>query len=216
MPGLLKKPPPAAAGADVAAPGWVMVRFIGCAVPGAVVVEGGAEKVREPREPELEPPPTRASAAEIAITRGTANERTTAIAWKMPRVRWVKLICVSSVPVRGKAPLRWADLPKSEAIIGNPRCGPRSRGCDDFAHDPRGFPVWWDGDWLRLDDPRVPALSRDPYLLQIPCPTWVPSLQRIIAQTLHAAQRTGHDTAMTSHSRGALRPSLSIRLPLSN
>src|SRR5437660_386237 len=127
-----RKPAPAAAGADVAAPGWVMVRFIGCAVPGAVVVEGGAEKVREPREPELEPPPTRASAAEIAITRGTANERTTAIAWKMPRVRWVKLICVSSVPVRGKAPLRWAELPKSEAIIGNPRCGPRSRGCDDF------------------------------------------------------------------------------------
>ena len=44
MPGLLKKPPPAAAGAAaVAALGWVMVRFIGCAVPGAVVVGGGAE-----------------------------------------------------------------------------------------------------------------------------------------------------------------------------
>ena len=44
MPGLLKKPPPAAAGAAaVAALGWVMVRFIGCAVPGAVVVDGGAE-----------------------------------------------------------------------------------------------------------------------------------------------------------------------------
>ena len=82
----------------------------------------------------------RASADEIAIARGTANERTTAIALTMPRVRWVNLMCVSSFPVRGKALLRWADLPKSEANIGNWRCGPRSRGCDYFAHDPRGFP----------------------------------------------------------------------------
>ena len=51
-------------------PGWVKVRLIGCAVPGAVDVVGGAEKVREPREPELQPPPTRASADEIAITSG--------------------------------------------------------------------------------------------------------------------------------------------------
>ena len=43
-------------------PGWVMVRFMGCVVPGAVVVDGGAEKVREPRDPELPPPPMRASA----------------------------------------------------------------------------------------------------------------------------------------------------------
>jgi hypothetical protein len=35
---------------------------MGCAAPGAVVVLGGAEKVRDPREPELPPPPTRASA----------------------------------------------------------------------------------------------------------------------------------------------------------
>jgi len=60
MPGRLKKPPPVAAGA--AALGCVMVRFIGCAVFGAVVVEGGAALVREPRDPELLPPPTRASA----------------------------------------------------------------------------------------------------------------------------------------------------------
>ena len=45
MPGLLKKPPFAAGAAAVAAgaPGCVMVRFIGCAVPGAVAVGGGAE-----------------------------------------------------------------------------------------------------------------------------------------------------------------------------
>ena len=41
MPGRLKKPPPVAAGA--LCPGWVMVRLKGCAVPGAVVVDGGAE-----------------------------------------------------------------------------------------------------------------------------------------------------------------------------
>jgi hypothetical protein len=46
IPGRLKKPPlwlrrrrsPAAG-----APGWVKVRFMGCAAPGAVVVLGGAE-----------------------------------------------------------------------------------------------------------------------------------------------------------------------------
>ena len=48
-------------------PGCVKVRFIGCAAPGAVVVLGGAEKVRDPREPELPPPPTGRRPAEIAI-----------------------------------------------------------------------------------------------------------------------------------------------------
>ena len=48
MPGRLKKPPlaaaPAAAGAPTPGlPGWVKVRFIGCAALGAVVVLGGAE-----------------------------------------------------------------------------------------------------------------------------------------------------------------------------
>ena len=61
-------------------PGWVKVRLNGCAVPGAVEVLGGAEKVREPREPEPKPPPTRASADEIAITVGSASDKTTAIA----------------------------------------------------------------------------------------------------------------------------------------
>ena len=44
--------------------------------------------------------------------------------------------CFLFSPPWGKPPLTWADLPKSEAIIGNYRCGPRSRGCDDFPHDP--------------------------------------------------------------------------------
>ena len=43
-----------------------MVRLNGCAASGAVDVLGGAEKVRAPREPELPPPPIRASADEIA------------------------------------------------------------------------------------------------------------------------------------------------------
>ena len=62
-PGRLKKPPPAVRARPVPGlPGWVMVRLNGCAVPGAVEVLGGAEKVRVPREPELMPPPMRASA----------------------------------------------------------------------------------------------------------------------------------------------------------
>ena len=47
IPGRLKKPPlaaPAAAGAPMPGlPGWVKVRFMGCAALGAVVVLGGAE-----------------------------------------------------------------------------------------------------------------------------------------------------------------------------
>ena len=50
MPGRLKKPP--VAGAPAAGRlGWVMVRSSGRAAFGAVLVVGGAEKVREPRDP---------------------------------------------------------------------------------------------------------------------------------------------------------------------
>jgi hypothetical protein len=52
----------------------------GCAVPGAVDVLGGAVKVRDPREPELSPPPTRASADETASIKGNASAKTRAIA----------------------------------------------------------------------------------------------------------------------------------------
>jgi hypothetical protein len=103
MPGRLKNPPPAAAGAPIPGlPGWVMVRLNGCAVPGAVEVLGGAENVRAPREPELPPPPIRASADEIASINGKANDKTTAIAWTMPRARCVNFMSLSLVPGRGK------------------------------------------------------------------------------------------------------------------
>src|ERR1700676_3730829 len=79
LPGRLKNPPPA--GVPKPGPlGWVKVRLNGCAVPGAVDVLGGAENVRAPREPELKPPPTRASADEMATTKGIASDKTTAIA----------------------------------------------------------------------------------------------------------------------------------------
>ena len=71
----------------VGLPGCVVVRLNGCAVLGAVDVLGGGENVREPREPDEKPPPTRASADETAATDGIANARTTAIAWTIPRVR---------------------------------------------------------------------------------------------------------------------------------
>jgi hypothetical protein len=108
IPGRLKKPPLVAAPAVAAEPipglpGWVKVRFIGAAVPGAVVVLGGAEKVREPREPELPPPPTRASAEEIAIASGIASERTTAKARTIPRVRCVKFMSLFLNPRHGEA-----------------------------------------------------------------------------------------------------------------
>ena len=108
MPGLLKKPPllaaPAAGAPTPGVPGWVKVRFMGCAVPGAVVVLGGAEKVRDPREPELPPPPTRASASETAIANGSATDRTMASARIIPRVPCEKFMCFSSIPRMGKRP----------------------------------------------------------------------------------------------------------------
>ncbi|MGX1428017.1 hypothetical protein AB7M59_008452 [Bradyrhizobium elkanii] len=84
-------------------PGWLKVRFIGATEPGAVLVEGGAENVREPREP---PPPTRASAAETVIITGSASAIATAIARTIPRVRCEKFMLVSSKdsPAWGNAP----------------------------------------------------------------------------------------------------------------
>jgi hypothetical protein len=58
----------------------VMVRLNGCAADGAVDVLGGAENVRVPREPELKPPPTRASAGEAASITGNASDKTMATA----------------------------------------------------------------------------------------------------------------------------------------
>jgi hypothetical protein len=92
----LKKPPPVLEGAPTPGlPGWVIVRLNGVAVPGAVDVLGGAENVREPREPELKPPPTRASADEIARAAGSANAKITAIAFTTTRVRCVNFMVVS-------------------------------------------------------------------------------------------------------------------------
>jgi hypothetical protein len=69
-----------------------MVRLNGCAALGAVEVLGGAENVRAPREPELMPPPTRASAGEMAATNGSASAKVTAMAWTMPRARCVNFM----------------------------------------------------------------------------------------------------------------------------
>src|SRR5512138_3244338 len=70
-PGRLKKLPPGDVAGRCASepPGWpgcVMLRSIGRAV-GEVAVEGGAEKVCEPRLPKLPPRPARASASVAAI-----------------------------------------------------------------------------------------------------------------------------------------------------
>ena len=85
-------------------PGWVKVRLRGCAVPGAVEVEGGAAKVREPREPELNPPPARASAAEIASTVGSASDSATAMARTNPPIGSENLMSLTYIPGMGNAP----------------------------------------------------------------------------------------------------------------
>src|SRR6201999_2245013 len=112
-PGRLKKPPPT--GAPVLGlPGCEKVRLNGCAVPGAVCVDGGAEKVRPPREPDENPPPTRASAEETAITAGSANAITTATAFTSPCIHCEKFMVSPQSPRQGEAPLRWAVLHKCE------------------------------------------------------------------------------------------------------
>jgi hypothetical protein len=77
-PGRLKNPPPAVDVPSPEVPGWLKVRLNGCAAFGAVDVLGGAENDRVPRDPELNPPPIRASADEAATIKGSANDRTTA------------------------------------------------------------------------------------------------------------------------------------------
>ena len=72
-----------------------MVRSNGRAAFGAVLVAGGAEKVCEPRDPMLLPPPMRASAAETANIKGSANDRTTAKAFIKPDARLAKFISCS-------------------------------------------------------------------------------------------------------------------------
>src|SRR5665213_3116732 len=86
-PDRLKKPPPAVAVPTPGLPGWEKVRLSGCAAPGAVEVLGGAEKLRVPRDPELKPPPIRASAGGAAEINGRASDRTMAIDWKTRRAR---------------------------------------------------------------------------------------------------------------------------------
>jgi hypothetical protein len=83
-----------------------MVRLNGCAAFGAVDVLGGAEKVRAPRDPELTPPPIRASADETAATRGNASDKAMAIACMVPRAR-----CVNFMAIFLKSPA-WGNAPK--------------------------------------------------------------------------------------------------------
>jgi hypothetical protein len=85
-------------------PGCVMVRLNGDAAFGAVDVLGGAENVRLPREPELPPPPTRASAEETAIVNGMASDRTTAIVLTTPRMLNEKVMVIPQSPAGGSMP----------------------------------------------------------------------------------------------------------------
>ncbi|WP_205756994.1 hypothetical protein, partial [Lactobacillus crispatus] len=70
----------------------VALRSNGRAALGAVEVDGGAENVRDPRDPELEPPPMRASAADAISATGMATDSTTAKAFMEARTRCENLI----------------------------------------------------------------------------------------------------------------------------
>ena len=135
MPGRLKKPPlaaPAAAGAPIPGlPGWVKVRFIGCAVPGAVV--GAGRRGKGSRSPRT----GAAAAADTGVGRRDRHHEGNrqrdddgdGLNNSARALREIHVFFLN--PRHGEAPLRWAELPKSEAVNGNHGCGPRSRGCDD-------------------------------------------------------------------------------------
>jgi hypothetical protein len=53
-----------------------MLRWIGAAGDGAVLVAGGAENVREPRLPMPAPPPTRASAVLTSMPSASVTANT--------------------------------------------------------------------------------------------------------------------------------------------
>ena len=91
-------------------PGWVMVRLNGCAALGAVDVLGGIEKVRDPREPELKPPPMRASAGDMMESVGSASDKTTAMAWTNLRPLSVNFMCLFPIPGRGKRPFKMGTI----------------------------------------------------------------------------------------------------------
>ena len=98
-PGRLKKPPPA--GELMPELYGVVVRLNGCAVPGAVEVDGGAENVSEPREPVEKPPPMRASAEETVSATGIASARAMATALTSRSVLRVSVMCLSLIPSWG-------------------------------------------------------------------------------------------------------------------
>jgi len=72
----------------VAPPGCVIVRWIGAALLGAVLVLGGAEKVRKPRLPPEKPPPARACASAATSTSAVA------IAASAIRKRWRNMVSI--------------------------------------------------------------------------------------------------------------------------
>src|SRR4051812_39488011 len=86
------------------------------------------------------PPPTRASADEIASAVGSASASRTAIVFTRLRDRCEKFIFVSQIPRHGEVLLRWAARGKSEAGFGTCGCGPRSRGCGKSPYLPKGWP----------------------------------------------------------------------------
>src|SRR5260370_35182427 len=134
MPGRLKNPPPAGAPRPGVA-GWARVRLNGCAVPGAVEVLGGAENVRAPRDPELKPPAARASADETVNTKGTASDKTTAIAWTMPRARCVKFMFVYLKSPAGGSALKMGRAAQKGSHHREPRLRPSVAGGRSFRGD---------------------------------------------------------------------------------
>jgi hypothetical protein len=67
----------------------VIVRWIGAALLGAVLVLGGGEKVRKPRLPPEKPPPARACASAATSTNAVA------IAASAISQRWRNMVSIS-------------------------------------------------------------------------------------------------------------------------
>src|SRR5689334_11630084 len=75
-----------------------MVRSNGRAALGAVLVDGGADQVRIPREPDEKPPPARASACDTASAVGRASASATAAILKSA-VKRLENLMVSALSI---------------------------------------------------------------------------------------------------------------------
>src|SRR5579872_4167803 len=107
-----------------------MVRSNGRAALGAVLVAGGADQVRMPREPDEKPPPARASACDTTSAVGIASASATAATLNSAVNRLENLIVSTLSIPDGISSRIWASQPRIGRAFRHRSCDGRSRWPD--------------------------------------------------------------------------------------